>query len=139
MAFGTFDNDDEVMNEINMTPLVDVMLVLLIIFIITIPVINHAVKIDLPRASNKPDDAKPQSVNGRKGFKTMKLISSLSTRLAIASLATVTWPVPLSLQVRRRYRRAMIGLLRGLSANMMKRNCSAASKCFMKSARIAIR
>jgi biopolymer transport protein ExbD len=46
-----------------MTPLVDVMLVLLIIFIITIPVINHAVKIDLPRASNKPDDAKPQSVN----------------------------------------------------------------------------
>ncbi|WP_426398081.1 ExbD/TolR family protein [Ralstonia sp. 25C] len=63
MAFGSFDNDDEVMSEINMTPLVDVMLVLLIIFIITIPVINHAVKIDLPRASNKPDDAKPQSVN----------------------------------------------------------------------------
>ena len=63
MSFGSFDNDDEVMSEINMTPLVDVMLVLLIIFIITIPVINHAVKIDLPRASNKPDDAKPQSVN----------------------------------------------------------------------------
>ena len=63
MAFGTQDDTDEVMNEINMTPLVDVMLVLLIIFIITIPVINHAVKIDLPRASNKPDDAKPQSVN----------------------------------------------------------------------------
>ena len=63
MAFGSFDNEDEVMSEINMTPLVDVMLVLLIIFIITIPVINHAVKIDLPRASNKPDDAKPQSVN----------------------------------------------------------------------------
>ena len=63
MAFGTQDDPDEVMNEINMTPLVDVMLVLLIIFIITIPVINHAVKIDLPRASNKPDDAKPQSVN----------------------------------------------------------------------------
>ena len=50
MAFGTLDgDDDEVMSEINMTPLVDVMLVLLIIFIITIPVINHAVKIDLPR------------------------------------------------------------------------------------------
>ncbi|CAJ0704754.1 ExbD/TolR family protein [Ralstonia wenshanensis] len=63
MSFGSFDSDDEVMSEINMTPLVDVMLVLLIIFIITIPVINHAVKIDLPRASNKPDDAKPQSVN----------------------------------------------------------------------------
>jgi biopolymer transport protein ExbD len=63
MSFGSFDSDDEVMSEINMTPLVDVMLVLMIIFIITIPVINHAVKIDLPRASNKPDDAKPQSVN----------------------------------------------------------------------------
>jgi len=64
MAFGTLDgDDDEVMSEINMTPLVDVMLVLLIIFIITIPVINHAVKIDLPRATNQPNDVKPQSVN----------------------------------------------------------------------------
>ncbi|RDK08492.1 ExbD/TolR family protein [Cupriavidus lacunae] len=64
MAFGTLDgDDDEVMSEINMTPLVDVMLVLLIIFIITIPVINHAVKIDLPRATNTPNDPKPQSIN----------------------------------------------------------------------------
>ncbi|CAG9171935.1 Biopolymer transport protein ExbD [Cupriavidus laharis] len=64
MAFGTLDgDDDEVMSEINMTPLVDVMLVLLIIFIITIPVINHAVKIDLPRASNTPNDSKPQNIN----------------------------------------------------------------------------
>lgn len=64
MAFGTLEgDDDEVMSEINMTPLVDVMLVLLIIFIITIPVINHAVKIDLPRASNTPNDSKPQSIN----------------------------------------------------------------------------
>ncbi|WP_420996354.1 ExbD/TolR family protein [Cupriavidus sp. 30B13] len=64
MAFGTLDSDDdEVMSEINMTPLVDVMLVLLIIFIITIPVINHAVKIDLPRATNTPNDPKPQNIN----------------------------------------------------------------------------
>jgi biopolymer transport protein ExbD len=64
MAFGTIEgDDDEVMSEINMTPLVDVMLVLLIIFIITIPVINHAVKIDLPRASNTPNDPKPQNIN----------------------------------------------------------------------------
>ena len=62
MAFGTLDgDDDEVMSEINMTPLDDVMLVLLIIFIITIPVINHAVKIDLPRATNQPNDTKPQN------------------------------------------------------------------------------
>jgi biopolymer transport protein ExbD len=62
MAFGTQDNTDEVMNEINMTPLVDVMLVLLIIFIITIPVMKHAVNVDLPRATNVPQDTKPQTV-----------------------------------------------------------------------------
>jgi biopolymer transport protein ExbD len=62
MAFGTQDDTDEVMNEINMTPLVDVMLVLLIIFMITIPVMKHSVEIDLPRASNQPQDIKPQTV-----------------------------------------------------------------------------
>ena len=62
MAFGTQDDTDEVMNEINMTPLVDVMLVLLIIFMITVPVMKHAVNIDLPRATNQPQDAKPQTI-----------------------------------------------------------------------------
>lgn len=50
------------MNEINMTPLVDVMLVLLIIFIITVPVMKHAVNIDLPRVTNQPQDIKPTSL-----------------------------------------------------------------------------
>jgi biopolymer transport protein ExbD len=62
MSFGTQDDNDEVMNEINMTPLVDVMLVLLIIFIITVPVMKHAVKIDLPHASSQPQDAKPETI-----------------------------------------------------------------------------
>ena len=62
MAFGTQDEADEVMNEINMTPLVDVMLVLLIIFIITIPVMKHAVNVDLPRATNQPQETKPETV-----------------------------------------------------------------------------
>ena len=62
MAFGTQDDADEVMNEINMTPLVDVMLVLLIIFIITVPVMKHAVNIDLPRATNEAQDSKPETV-----------------------------------------------------------------------------
>ena len=62
MAFGTQDADDEVMNEINMTPLVDVMLVLLIIFIITVPVMKHAVNIDLPRATNTVQDSKPETI-----------------------------------------------------------------------------
>ena len=62
MAFGTQDDTDEVMNEINMTPLVDVMLVLLIIFIITVPVMKHAVNIDLPRASTQVQEIKPQTI-----------------------------------------------------------------------------
>ncbi len=62
MSFGTQDSSDEVMNEINMTPLVDVMLVLLIIFIITVPVMKHAVNIDLPRATNQPQDVKPETI-----------------------------------------------------------------------------
>ena len=62
MAFGTQDEADEVMNEINMTPLVDVMLVLLIIFIITIPVMKHAVNVDLPRATNQPQETRPETV-----------------------------------------------------------------------------
>ena len=62
MAFGTQDDTDEVMNEINMTPLVDVMLVLLIVFIITVPVMKHSVNIDLPRATSTPQDAKPETI-----------------------------------------------------------------------------
>jgi len=62
MAFGTQDDADEVMNEINMTPLVDVMLVLLIIFIITVPVMKHAVPVDLPRASNEREVIKPETI-----------------------------------------------------------------------------
>ncbi len=62
MAFGTQDDADEVMNEINMTPLVDVMLVLLIIFIITVPVMKHSVIVDLPKAQNLPEETKPETV-----------------------------------------------------------------------------
>jgi biopolymer transport protein ExbD len=62
MAFGNRDDSDEVMHEINMTPLVDVMLVLLIIFIITVPVMKHAVNIDLPRASNAASVSKPDTL-----------------------------------------------------------------------------
>ncbi len=64
MAMGSLsDSDDDFNPEINTTPLVDVMLVLLIIFIITIPVINQSVKIDLPRASSQPQDLKPDNIN----------------------------------------------------------------------------
>jgi len=66
MAFGTLDDtldaDTEVMNEINMTPLVDVMLVLLIIFIITVPVMKHAITVALPSATAQPLAAKPETI-----------------------------------------------------------------------------
>ena len=52
MAFGSFGSDDSApMAEINTTPLVDVMLVLLVVFIVTAPVMTHAVKVELPKAA----------------------------------------------------------------------------------------
>ncbi len=64
MAFGGFNKDSEgaPMAEINMVPLIDVMLVLLVIFIITAPLLTHAVKIDLPRASSQPNHSKPDNI-----------------------------------------------------------------------------
>ena len=64
MAFGGLLNDagDGDNAEINMIPLIDVMLVLLIVFIITVPVMKHAVNIDLPRASNEKELTKPDTV-----------------------------------------------------------------------------
>lgn len=63
MAFGNDFEDDKDMSDINMTPLVDVMLVLLIIFIIAVPVITHSVKVDLPRADNSVNNIKPETIN----------------------------------------------------------------------------
>ena len=64
MAFGgDFEEDNDTMSDINMTPLVDVMLVMLIIFIIAVPVITHSVKVDLPRADNSINEIKPQTIN----------------------------------------------------------------------------
>ncbi|MBV8519667.1 MAG: biopolymer transporter ExbD [Acidobacteria bacterium] len=63
MAFRIHDSDDlGDLAEINVTPLVDVMLVLLIIFLITIPVINKTVKVDLPKAVNIPTQTKPENI-----------------------------------------------------------------------------
>jgi biopolymer transport protein ExbD len=64
MAFGGFNKGSEgaPMAEINMVPLIDVMLVLLVIFIITAPLLTHAVKIDLPRASSQPNHSKPDNI-----------------------------------------------------------------------------
>jgi len=57
------DEEERAMSEINVTPLVDVMLVLLIIFIITIPVITQSVKVELPKAANQATVTKPENIN----------------------------------------------------------------------------
>jgi biopolymer transport protein ExbD len=64
MAFGGFSRagDRAPMAEINMIPLIDVMLVLLVIFIITAPLLTHAVKVELPRASSNPNRTQPENI-----------------------------------------------------------------------------
>ena len=64
MAFGSMEggNRQVPMAEINVVPLVDVMLVLLVIFIITAPLLTHSVKVDLPKASSSPNITQPEHI-----------------------------------------------------------------------------
>jgi biopolymer transport protein ExbD len=64
MAFGSFDRktSSQPMAEINMVPLIDVVLVLLVIFIVTAPLLTNAVKLDLPKATSNADIQKPEKV-----------------------------------------------------------------------------
>jgi|SRR5579859_393840 biopolymer transport protein ExbD len=65
MNVGSADDDgeDQLNSTINTTPLVDVMLVLLIIFLITIPVVTHTVPVELPKETNIPTQTKPDNIN----------------------------------------------------------------------------
>ncbi|MBN9205834.1 ExbD/TolR family protein [Methylibium petroleiphilum] len=64
MAFASFDrkSSSAPVSEINMVPLIDVMLVLLVIFIVTAPLLTHAVKLDLPKASSQVNELKPDKI-----------------------------------------------------------------------------
>jgi biopolymer transport protein ExbD len=62
MSVGQDGDEDEVMSNINTTPLVDVMLVLLIIFLITIPVVTHTVPLELPKQAIQPLQTTPKSI-----------------------------------------------------------------------------
>ena len=64
MAFASFDGKRGAapLAEINMVPLIDVMLVLLVIFIVTAPLLTHAVKLDLPKASAAVNELKPDKI-----------------------------------------------------------------------------
>ena len=66
MAFGSFDSNGSktgTVSEINMVPLIDVMLVLLVIFMITAPLLTHSIKIDVPQVSSQPATEDPKSVD----------------------------------------------------------------------------
>ena len=65
MAFASFDSKraSAPMAEINMVPLIDVMLVLLVIFIVTAPLLTNAVKLDLPKISSQINDLKPDKID----------------------------------------------------------------------------
>ncbi|MGY3942741.1 ExbD/TolR family protein [Aeromonas tecta] len=64
MAFGKLssDSDEQPLSEINMIPMIDVMLVLLIVFMITAPLLTNAVKLDLPEASSQVNQPKQEDV-----------------------------------------------------------------------------
>ena len=64
MSIGGFESKhrQQAMSDINVVPLVDVMLVLLVIFIITAPLLTHSVKIDLPKASSTPNQTRPEHI-----------------------------------------------------------------------------
>jgi biopolymer transport protein ExbD len=62
MAMQVAQDEDDLNSQINTTPLVDVMLVLLIIFLITIPVVIHNIALDLPKERNLPTQTKPENV-----------------------------------------------------------------------------
>ncbi len=97
MAFGGFNQGggQAPMSEINMVPLIDVMLVLLIVFMITAPLLTHGVKIDLPAASSVPNVEKPETValamdaEGRLFWNDQPIADGeLAARLAEAAAAT---------------------------------------------------
>ena len=85
MAVGERD-ENEPMMDMNTTPLIDVMLVLLIMFIITIPVQTHAVKIDLPIADNSPSNVDPEK--NKVMIDPAGTISWNGTPIDLAQLAT---------------------------------------------------
>ena len=94
MAFASMDGgEDEPLAEINMVPLIDVMLVLLIIFMVTAPLLTHAVKVELPKAASAASEPRPEAIElsiDRDGqvFWNGQLVNAdaLETRLSEAAL-----------------------------------------------------
>jgi biopolymer transport protein ExbD len=91
--------EERAMSEINTTPLVDVMLVLLIVFMITIPVITHTVPLELPHVRNEATQTKPENINisiNKDGqiFWNMTLMPDTNALLERLKSAAVQKPQP---------------------------------------------
>ncbi|GLT01358.1 transport-related membrane protein [Sphingobium jiangsuense] len=96
MAMSGGKDDGEPMMEMNTTPLIDVMLVLLIMFIITIPIQTHAVKIDLPNNANNPP---------------LDAVDPVKNKVAIDAAGNITWNgTPIDKLTLRQYLRAAMAL-----------------------------
>lgn len=101
MAFGSFDNKGSgghAMSEINMVPLIDVMLVLLVIFIITAPLLSHSIKINIPQVSAEQIEEDPKVVDlaidpAGQVFMDEKPVALDALQASFAALAT-TKPLP---------------------------------------------
>ncbi len=94
MNVGSADGDEDELNStINTTPLVDVMLVLLIIFLITIPVVTHTVPVELPKETNVPTQTKPDNKEGNI-YWNEKAIPDMATLLERMKEAAVKDPQP---------------------------------------------
>jgi biopolymer transport protein ExbD len=100
MSLGSPDGDeDEVIGTINTTPLVDVMLVLLIIFLITIPVVTHTIPVKLPHEIDEPYKTKPENINlavNKQGdmFWNEQLVPNTTTLLSKLKEVAVQVPQP---------------------------------------------
>jgi biopolymer transport protein ExbD len=99
MSVGSSSGEDEVIASINTTPLVDVMLVLLIIFLITIPVITKVVKVELPKAANIATQTKPENIsisvtNDGSMYWNGQLVDSVDQMVRMVNVEAVKVPQP---------------------------------------------
>lgn len=99
MNVGSEGDDDDVIGVINTTPLVDVMLVLLIIFLITVPVVTHTIPVKLPEETNQKYETKPENVTlavNKEGqvFWNEKYIPDQNTLLGLLKEQSVKRPQP---------------------------------------------
>ena len=99
MSVGPSEGEDEVVSAINTTPLVDVMLVLLIIFLITIPVVTHTVPVSLPKDRNQPTQTKPENIiiavnKDGDTFWNQKIVPDMTTLVNMLKKEAVKVPQP---------------------------------------------